>query len=701
MAWNAETNIKGPPGPTGPPGPKGDTGDQGPSGGPQGPVGPQGPTGPVGPTGPQGEPGEVSEAPVDGEVYGRQDGAWVEIPGGASVWVGETPPLGAEDNALWWDSSNDAGFLYVRYNDGNSTQWVIACPTSSGEDDVVEFASLAAFPATGTAGVIHVAQDTNKIYRWSDMSRGTWDAATATATLSGGNLVATSTGTTSPEQGVKVANSAAKMAGKHYFEIGLTALTAGSARGVGIATFASSYTSGGVGGLAVVGTACVVSNGNICSNGVGALGNIGARSAGNVIGIAVDLDNRKIWFRVAPAGNWNGNVANNPATNVGGIVVPVGAMVPFATFGGSSGTAGNVYTANFGSAAFTGAVPSGFTAGWTVSDSGYVELSGLDTTVKTYSAKNYIINGAMMVSQENGLTGGTTSPYYPADMFYASFSHSGTPTVRQLAVATPAGSPNRIQYVASVADTSVAATDYAGLETRFEGLRIADLKSGTAAAKTVTLQFGVRAQAGTYCVSFRNGSRCYVAEYVIAAGEALIDVVKSITLTLDTTGTWKTDNTFGLIITWILMAGTNYHTATKNAWQAGDFQATASQFNLMGTTNNTFDLFDVSLTEGTVAPPFKVPDYADELAACMRYYEIGQWTKSTYANVGASDYYGTISYRCIKRAAPTITKVSTSYTNCTDPGAGSGGVYGLINYIRSTASGNIFGDFIFRANARL
>ena len=34
-------------------------------------------------------------------------------------------------------------------------------------DDILEFANLAAFPATGTAGVLYVALDTNKVYRWS------------------------------------------------------------------------------------------------------------------------------------------------------------------------------------------------------------------------------------------------------------------------------------------------------------------------------------------------------------------------------------------------------------------------------------------------------------------------------------------------------------------------------------------------------
>lgn len=34
-------------------------------------------------------------------------------------------------------------------------------------DDVVEYASVSAFPATGEQGKIYIALDTNKSYRWS------------------------------------------------------------------------------------------------------------------------------------------------------------------------------------------------------------------------------------------------------------------------------------------------------------------------------------------------------------------------------------------------------------------------------------------------------------------------------------------------------------------------------------------------------
>jgi hypothetical protein len=42
--------------------------------------------------------------------------------GGASVTTSDTPPVGAANGDLWWES--DTGILYVNYNDGTSTQWV-------------------------------------------------------------------------------------------------------------------------------------------------------------------------------------------------------------------------------------------------------------------------------------------------------------------------------------------------------------------------------------------------------------------------------------------------------------------------------------------------------------------------------------------------------------------------------------------------
>jgi hypothetical protein len=195
----------------------------------------------------------------------------------------------------------------------------------------------------------------------------TWDSATITAvTLSGGDLVATNTGTSAVNQGAHVNFSPGKTSGKWYVEIAFTTITSGSGSnlGVGLGTTTSNYSQ--MGASALTGNMCYQS-GNLWANNASTGVSLGARSSGDVIAIAIDLDNRKIWFKKvnATAGNWNNNGSADPATNVGGQTIPAGTMVPFCTFGGTSGAINNVTTLNAGATAFTGSVPSGFTSGWT------------------------------------------------------------------------------------------------------------------------------------------------------------------------------------------------------------------------------------------------------------------------------------------------------------------------------------------------
>ncbi|GAB9186059.1 hypothetical protein [Bradyrhizobium diazoefficiens] len=244
-------------------------------------------------------------------------------------------------------------------------------------------------------------------------------------------------------------------------------------------------------------------------------------------------------------------------------------------------------------------------------------------------AQNKVVNGAMMISQENGTTVGTTNNFYPVDQYRTVvLGTTGVPNFAQVAKNTPAGSPNRLRVsVPTTADASVGAGDLVALLTKIEGSRVADLMLGTAAAKTVTLQFGVCAPAGTHCVTFTNGAatRSYVAEYTIAAGEANIDVVKSTTVALDTAGAWIRDATdSGLTIIWGLMVGSSF-TKAAGAWgtDASGIYGSPNQFNVMGTVGNVFELFDVGLYLGSTPPSFQVPDYAQELAACKRYCYLG------------------------------------------------------------------------------
>ena len=69
--------------------------------------------------------GYVTEAPNDGQQYARQDLGWhpIDIPDTVpTTYIGDTPPVAPEIGQLWWES--DSGKLYIRYFDGDTTQWV-------------------------------------------------------------------------------------------------------------------------------------------------------------------------------------------------------------------------------------------------------------------------------------------------------------------------------------------------------------------------------------------------------------------------------------------------------------------------------------------------------------------------------------------------------------------------------------------------
>jgi Collagen triple helix repeat (20 copies) len=142
--------------------------------------------------------GTVPEAPTDGQIYARkgQDASWQ--PSQPFVTAGTTSQYWRGDKSFQTldkvavglgnvDNTSDASkpvstatttALNLKEDKANkgvangyapldATTKVPAAYLPAYVDDVLEYANLAAFPATGTAGLIYVALDTNKIYRWS------------------------------------------------------------------------------------------------------------------------------------------------------------------------------------------------------------------------------------------------------------------------------------------------------------------------------------------------------------------------------------------------------------------------------------------------------------------------------------------------------------------------------------------------------
>ncbi|WP_439357764.1 hypothetical protein [Bradyrhizobium sp. DASA03007] len=298
--------------------------------------------------------------------------------------------------------------------------------------------------------------------------------------------------------------------------------------------------------------------------------------------------------------------------------------------------------------------------------------------------KNYIINGGMQISQENGTTAVTAVGSHPVDQF-AMRGNTLPWSAAQVASPTPGGSPNRIR-VTSTSAHALAAGDLTAISQSIEGQRCVDLKFGQSGAKNCVLQFGVKAPAGTYCITVQNSAstRSYVAEYTISAGQANTDIMVSIPIPGDIAGTWNTDNTAGIIIWWTLTCGSSFQ-GPAGSWQGSAIYATSNQFNLLAANGSVFELFDVGLYEGNAAPPFQLPDYAGEISLCKRYW---QQLQSWVVDTGVQVFSTVLPVKM--RATPTFTGGAAGF-------AANGFTDGQSGYFSQTSRG----AQTINANARL
>jgi hypothetical protein len=191
----------------------------------------------------------------------------------------------------------------------------------------------------------------------------TWNPSDTTTgvTLSGGNL----TITIALNALRNIRSILGITAGKVYWEYTINTITGQLQFGLANATAVLSNVAATVpssGNCALVNTSGVpfVNGVQLSSQSVGAF------SAGQVACFAMDFNAQLMWVRRTAAGNWNNSGTANPATGVGGISVSiVGAGVAgFAIAGGNNANPTGSITANFGDSAFSGAVPSGFAAGF-------------------------------------------------------------------------------------------------------------------------------------------------------------------------------------------------------------------------------------------------------------------------------------------------------------------------------------------------
>jgi hypothetical protein len=145
--------------------------------------------------------------------------------------------------------------------------------------------------------------------------------------------------------------------GLHYYEASINVNSFGFTNGVGVTSSAQSVSN-------VIGNnnngIAYYSDGTVRYN-AGTLTSLATYTAGDIISVAVDFTNNKVWFRKNAAG-WNNDIlANqNPASNVGGYDISARANAAIEPAVSGDGT--DAMTGQFSKSSWTQSVPSGYSA---------------------------------------------------------------------------------------------------------------------------------------------------------------------------------------------------------------------------------------------------------------------------------------------------------------------------------------------------
>lgn len=289
--------------------------------------------------------------------------------------------------------------------------------------------------------------------------------------------------------------------------------------------------------------------------------------------------------------------------------------------------------------------------------------------------RNMFNNGQFAVNQRALTTVSAITNNFLADRF--NLVNNGVGTIAGswvqrggFGATPPAGrpQPGQIQYLTvttAEAGGAMAAGDWARMHHAIEGINLQHLNWGTADAKPVTLSFDCYSTiAATYVVElYRPGTvlRQISKTFTTAAAAAGFQTI-TLTFPGDTTTVVPNDTSAGLYVFFWLAAGTQSQgTPLLPDWApfVNAREATGISNTYSATVNNIFAITNVQFEVGTVATPYEVKSYQQELLDCQRFFERFDSVADPNTPYGSGMNYSTtqaivaVPYKVRKRALPT------------------------------------------------
>ena len=251
------------------------------------------------------------------------------------------------------------------------------------------------------------------------------------------------------------------------------------------------------------------------------------------------------------------------------------------------------------------------------------ELAALIGSQTAQSNRNLIINGAMNVAQR-GTSSTSRDDYFTVDRIRSNANNTDNLVITSSQSTTsPDGFSSSYKVNVDTAESALASDENLKIMYIVEAQDLQLLDYGASGAKTTTLSFYVRSSTtGTYAVSvYANDSNTHIGgTYTINSANTWER--KSLTFVGNTGSAITDDNGQGLQIEWFLAAGTDYTGTANTSWAtfATGRYANGHAVNLMSATNNNWHITGIQFEVGEVATPFEHRTFADDLAACQRYF---------------------------------------------------------------------------------